>query len=93
MVGADSLQDTKHTYGINIGRKLGGIERYLHMALRSQIIDFGGLHLANQLDQRHGIAHIGIMKVEMGRALEVGYTLAVINRGTTDNAVHLITLL
>ena len=92
MIGTHGLKDTKYTRGIDISRKLGGIETYLHMALCSEIVDFSRLHLVDNLHKAHRIAHISIMQVELGVALKVGNTLTIVNRTAANDAMHFITL-
>ena len=71
MVGAHSLKDTEHAHCIYIGRELRRIEAYLHMRLCGKVIDLGGLHFAYEFDERHGVAHIGIVEVEMWGAFQM----------------------
>ena len=92
VIGAHGFEDAQHTNGIYIGRKLGRIKTHLHVALRGEVVDFRGLHLANEFDQRHRVGHIGIVKVEAGLAFEVGNALAVVHGRTADDAVHFVAL-
>ena len=92
MIGAHGFEDAQHTNGIYIGRKLGRIKTHLHVALRGEVVDFRGLHLANEFDQRHRVGHVGIVKVEAGLAFEVGNALAVVHGRTADDAVHFVVL-
>ena len=92
VIGAHGFEDAQHTNGIYIGRKLGRIKTHLHVALRGEVVDFRGLHLANEFDQRHRVGHVGIVKVEAGLAFEVGNALAVVHGRTADDAVHFVAL-
>ena len=93
MVGTDGFEDTQDTGGIHIGRELRRIKADLDVRLGCQIINLVGLNLAHHLDQRHGVAHVGIMEVEIGRTLEMSNALAIVNTTTANDAVYLITLL
>ena len=92
MIGAHSLEDAKHAHGIDIGGELRRVERHLHMALSGEIIYFVGHHLAHKLHQRHRVAHIGIVQVEIWQSLQVCDALAIIHRRTAYYAMHIITL-
>lgn len=92
VVGADCLKDAEYTNGINIGCELRGIEADLYVRLGCKVVDLGGLHLAYELDERHRVAHIGIVEVEIRGALKVGDTLTVINGAAADDAVNFIAL-
>ena len=61
------------------------------MALRGEIVDFVGAYLADHLHDRHRVAEVGVMEVEIGVAFEMGYTFAEIHGGATDRAVHVVT--
>ena len=92
VVGAHGLQNAEHAGGVHVGGKFGGVEGYLHVALRREVVDFGRLDLAHDLHEAHGVAQVGIVQVEIRGALEVGNAFAVINRRTTDNAVDFVAL-
>ena len=91
MVGAYGLEDTEHAYRIYVGSELGSIEADLYMALSCKVINFGGLHLAHELDERHGVGHVGIVEVEIRNAFEMGDTFAEIHRRPTDDAMDFVT--
>ena len=85
MVGANCLKDTKHAHCIYIGRELRGIEADLHMRLCGKVIDLSGLHFAYKLDERHGVAHIGIVEVEMWGTFQMCDAFAEIHRASADD--------
>ena len=91
MVGAYGLEDTEHAYGIDVGSELGCIEADLHMALSCKVVNFGWLHFTNELDERHGVGHVGIVEVEMGCAFKMSDTFAEIHRRPTDDAMDFVT--
>ena len=70
------LEDAQHADGIDIGRELGRVERHLYVALCGQVVDLGGAHAADDAQDAHGVAQVGVVQVEVGSALEVGYALA-----------------
>ena len=76
---AYGLEDAEHTGGIYIGGELGGVEADLHVALGSEVIDLVGTHLAHHLDKAHRVAQVGIVKVEIRVALQMGDTFAVVD--------------
>ena len=90
MVRTNGLQNTQYTYGIDVGRELRGIERHLHMTLRSEVVNLIRLHFAYQLHQRHRVTHVGIMQMKMRRALQMRYALAEVHRTTTNDTVYLV---
>ena len=90
VVGADCFQDAEHTYSIHISSELGGIEADLYMALSSQIVYLCGLYLTYQLDQRHRVAHVGIVKVEVRCAFEMCDALTVIYGTAADDAMDFV---
>ena len=90
MVGAHGLQHTQHTRSIHVGRKFGSVEADLHMTLCGEVVDLGGLHLGYNLHQRHGVAQIAVVEMEVGLALEMGDALTIVHAGATDDAVHLV---
>lgn len=90
---AHSLEDAENTGSVDIGRELGRVERYLHVALCREVVDFVGTHLRHNLHDRHRVAQVGVVEVEMRLAFEVGDALAEIDRRAADGAVHVIPLL
>ena len=86
------LEHTEHTRGIDVGRKFGRVKTDLHMALCRQIIDFGGLHLRHDLQDGHRVAHVAVVKVEVGESLQMGNAFTVIDRRTADDTMHLVAL-
>ena len=93
MVCPHGFEDAEHAHGIDIGRELRGVEADLHMALGSQVVYLSRLHQADELDEGHRVAHVGVMKMEMRLALQMGDTFAEVDRGTADDAVHLVAFL
>ena len=73
------LKDAKHTCRIHVSCEFRGVETYLHVALCSKIIDFSWTYLTNNLKNRHGVAHITIMQVEMRLTFEVSDALTIID--------------
>ena len=69
MIDAHSLQDAQYAHCIHIGGELRCIEAHLYVALCCQIVYLCGHHLTYQLDQRHGVTHVGIVEVEVGLSL------------------------
>ena len=90
---ADGLQDAQDAGGIDIRRILRRVEAHLDVALRGEVVDLVRPHLADDLDEAHRVAHIGIMQVEMRLALEVRDALAEVHRAAADDSVHVIALL
>lgn len=91
--GADSFQDSEHSGGIDIGRKLGAVKTYLYVALGCKVVYFIGLYFAYYLYYTHGVTQVGVVQMEMGLAFQVSYALAVIYTATADYAVNIITFL
>ena len=87
---AHRLQHAQHSGSIHIGSEFRHIKADLHMALRGQIVDFIGTHLADHRHKAHGIAQIAVMEMEMRTALQMCDTFPVIHRGTADDAVYVI---
>ena len=87
---ANSLQDTENTSSINISSKLRRVETYLHMALCCKIVYFSWAHLTNDLNERHRVAEVAVMQVEVRFSLKMSDALTIIDRRATDNAVHFI---
>ena len=87
---ADGLDDAEDADGIDVGGELGGVEADLHMALGGEVVDLRGAHVGDDADNGHGVAEVGVVKVEMGAALEVGDALAVIDGGAADDAVDVV---
>ena len=63
------------------------------MALRGQIVDFGGLHFLNDANEVRGIGHIAVVQKELyARAvrilIKVIHTRAVERRRSPFDAVH-----
>ncbi len=62
---AHSLQDAQYTHGIHIGRVFGRVEAHLHMALGSEVIDFGWTDHPDNTQHTHRVAEVGIVQVEV----------------------------
>lgn len=90
---AYALEQTKHAGGVDVGGELRGVEADLHVALGSEVVDLVGFHLVEHLDDRHRVAEVGIMKMEVRMTLKMGDALAEVHGGTADSAVHVITFL
>ena len=89
----DGLQYAQHTYGVDIGCELRRVERYLYVTLGSEVIDFRRAHLADDAQDAHRVAEVGIVQVEVGQTLQMGNTLAEVYRRTADSAVNFISFL
>ena len=50
------------------------------MALSSQIVDFIWPYKGDNLDKRHRIAHVPVMKMEILMSFEMGYPFSEIHR-------------
>ena len=88
---AHGLQDAEDAGSIDIRRIFRRVEAHLHVALRREVVDFVRAHLADDLDEAHGVAHVGVMQVESGLALQVRDPFAEIHRTAADDAVHVVT--
>ena len=95
----DSLQHTKCTDGIRFSCIFRYIKRNFHMALCGQVINFIRLYLLDNADQRTGICHIPIMKIDQTVFLHVTYpfiqikmldTCGVKRRGTAKDTMDFI---
>ena len=62
------------------------------MALGREVIDFSRLDLAHNFHEAHGVAHVGVVQMEIGPAFEVCNALAKIHRRAADDAVDFIAL-
>ena len=91
--GTHGLQHTQHARSVHVCRELGRVKAYLYMTLCCQIVYFVRAHQAHHLYQRHGIAQVTIVEVEVLPSLQVGNTFTVVHRRTADDSVYLITLL
>ena len=76
---ADGLKDAEHTCGVYISSKLRRVEAYLYVALSSQVVNLSRFHLVHHLDDTHRVAEIGIVKMEVGLAFQVGDTLTIVD--------------
>ena len=90
---AHGLQDAQDAGRVDIRRIFRRVEAHLDMALRRQVVDFVRPHLADDLDEAHGVAHVRIMQVEMGTAFQMRDALAEIHRTAPDDAMDIISLL
>ena len=90
--GSNGLEYTKNAGGINVCREFRGIKAHLDVALSCQIVYFVWLDLGDDLHDRHGIAEVGIVEMEVLFAFEVGYALAVVYAAAANDAMHVIAL-
>ena len=63
------------------------------MTLCCKVVYLVGTYLGHDLHDRHRIAQIGVMQMEMLATFEMRYTLAEIHRRTADGAVYVVTLI
>jgi len=63
------------------------------VALGGEVVDFVRANLVEDLDDRHRVAEVGVVKVEVPVAFEVGYTFPEVNGGTTDGAMYVVTFI
>ena len=87
---ANRFQHAQNTQGIHVARILRRVEGYLHMTLRRQIVDFVGLDFAHQPNQAGRIRQVAVMQVNCLLLNQVVNARRVGDRGTADDAVHLI---
>ena len=73
------LQHAEYSHSIDISRKFGSVERNLNVALCCEVVNLIGVHLGNDLQDGHRVAHVAIMKVELWAAFEVGDALAIVH--------------
>ena len=90
---ADGLQDAQDAGRIDIRRIFRRVEAHLHVALRREVVDLVRADLTDNLDEAHGVAHVGIMQMEMGLAFQVRDALAEVHRAAADDAVHVVPFL
>ena len=90
MVGAHCLKDTKHAHCIYIGCELRCIEAYLHVGLCGKVINLIRQHFAHEFNERHGVGHVGIVKVEMWGSFQMSYSFAIIHRRPADDAMDFV---
>ena len=75
---AYSLKYPEHSGGVHVCGELRRVEADLHVALGSEVIYFVRADLAHHLDEAHGVAHIGVMQMEIRTAFEMCDPLSVI---------------
>ena len=63
------------------------------MALCRKVVDLVGAQLLHHLQHAHRVAEVGIVEMKPRMSLEVGDTLAKVDRRAADSAVHVISLL
>ena len=61
------------------------------MALCCQVVYLSRAHVCHYAHDRHGVAQVGVMEVEMGPSFKVGYAFTMVYRRAADDAVHVIT--
>ena len=86
----DCLKDAQHTCGVDIGSELGRVKRYLHVALRGEVVDFIRADFAHHLQYRHRVAEVGIVQVEIRLTLKMSYAFTEVHRRAAYRAVHVI---
>ena len=92
VVGTHSFKHSEDACSINVGSEFRRVERDLHMALGREVIDFSRLDLAHNLHEAHGVAHVGVVQVEIRPAFEVGDAFTVVHRRAANDAVDFIAL-
>ena len=92
VVGTHSFKHSENACSIDVGSEFRGVERDLHMALGREVIDFSRLDLAHNFHEAHGVAHVGVVQVEIRPAFEVGDAFTVVHRRTANDAVDFIAL-
>ena len=90
---AHRLEDAQDTRRVNVRSELGGVERYLYVALRREVVDLIRSYFAYHLQDAHRVAEVGVVEVEAGTALKVSDALAVVHRRAPDGAVDVVALL
>ena len=83
--------------GVAVGGVLGRLEAHVDVALGGQVVDFVGPDLLNQPDQVGGVGQVAIVEEEprigfVRVLVDVVDTLGIEGRGSTLDAVDLITL-
>ncbi|RUS30880.1 hypothetical protein BC938DRAFT_478824 [Jimgerdemannia flammicorona] len=63
--GADGIEETEGAEGIDIARVLGHVEGNFDMGLGTEIIDFSGLDLGNDVHQTGGVGEIAVVEKEL----------------------------
>ena len=82
--------DPQHADRIDVCRELRHVEADLDMSLGREVVNFIRPYTADDRHQAHRIAEVAEMQVEAGVALKMGDPLAVIDRGTADDAVNVV---
>jgi hypothetical protein len=57
------------------------------------MVYLGWLNHAEEFDEGHGVAHVGVVEMKVWPAFEVCDTFAEIDGGTADDAMHLVAFL
>ena len=93
------LQEAERAHGISLGRVFRHVERHFHVALCSQVIDFRGMDVADNPNQRTAVRHVAPMQVHQTALLHVPHpfvqiqmldTCGIERGGTAHDAMHLI---
>ncbi len=87
------LQHAQCPGGIDIGRIFRHVKRHLHMALGRKIIYLVGTDGTYDLQQAHGVGHVGIMKMKMGMPLKMGDSFTIVRRAAANDAVYVISFI
>ncbi len=87
------LKDAQDSDGVHVGCEFRHVERYLHVALGCEIVDFVGTHFAYHLDEAHRVGKVGIVEMEIRITLEMGDPLAEIYGAAADHTMHVVAFL
>ena len=92
---ANRLEDADGPDAHDVARVFRDVERHAHVRLRTEIVDFVGLEVIEELHHLHGVGEVAIVEVElytvhMRIAVEMVDTARVKGRGAADNAVNLV---
>jgi len=75
---AQGLQDPQGTQGIGLRRVLGRLERDLHVALGTEVVDLVRLHLLDDADDVRGVREVAVVEDEP-QPLLVGVLVEMVN--------------
>ena len=94
----DRVQQPQSPDRIGLRRVLRNLETHLHVALRAEVVDFGGLDLLDQAAQVRRIGQVSVVQeqpysVQMRIAVQMVDPPRVEAARTPDDAVHLVALL
>lgn len=95
------LDEPQGAHGVGLGSVFGHVKRYLHVALRCQVVYLVGLDLLDDADERTAVGHVAIMQVDEAALLHVAHPLVEVQvldapgveaTAAAQDAVHLISL-